>query len=121
MSDSCPVLTAKGSAFECLQEEDDEEEKASVFQSEKSLYGEKERVQREHAEQKKRKAERKAVDKCPRPKRASNRCYRLGAATAASDQTRACESQQEIQKKALADDEDRRSRPVCRQPQGGRS
>ena len=52
MSDSCPALTGKSGAFECLREENDEaeEEQAFAFQSEESLYKEKERMQREHAE-----------------------------------------------------------------------
>ena len=52
MSDSCPVLTAKSDASECLQEESDdaEDEEAFVFQTEESLYKEQERMQREHAE-----------------------------------------------------------------------
>ena len=55
MSDCRPVLMAKSEAFERLQEERDnvEEEQPFEFQSEESLYEEKERMQKKHAEKEK--------------------------------------------------------------------
>lgn len=48
MLDCCPVLTVKSGAFECLQdeEEDDEEEQVPGFQSQASLYEEKNECRR---------------------------------------------------------------------------
>ena len=54
MLDCRPALTVKSGAFECLQEEDedDEEEEVPGFQSQASMYEEKERKQKEHAGEK---------------------------------------------------------------------
>ena len=118
MSDSCPALKVKSGAFECLQEDEVEAEEGQtfVFQSEKSLYEEKERMQRGHAGERRCRKNAKTVNKCPSPE-AANTCYRLGARrSAARDQTRACEGQQEIQKKVRADDDDMRSRRMRMRP-----